>query len=98
MYLLLGICCFIGYFGGDYVTAWILAGGLCILAEAISELTDDVKICMRDRDKTLKDCADKIGTSITKSSINSRFGFGGGITCTDFNDPNYIDTDNVKPV
>lgn len=43
MYMLLGFLCWGFYYFGGHVTAWIIAGAVCILAEGISDLAEEMK-------------------------------------------------------
>lgn len=42
MYMLLGFLCWVFYYFGGHVTAWIY-GAVCILAEGISDLAEEIQ-------------------------------------------------------
>lgn len=81
MYIILGFLCWGFYYFGGHVTAWIIAGGACILAEGISDLAEEMKERGKNRDAVIKKCVDDYRVTLkeinTKNTLNTVYGVGG---------------------
>lgn len=70
MYMFLGILCWAFYYFGGHVTAWIIAGAICILAEGINDVVTGMKSRGKDHDATIKKCVDDY--RVTLKEINAK--------------------------
>lgn len=81
MYMFLGIFCWGVYCLFSHVTAWIIAGAICILAEGISDLAAEMKERGKDHDATIKKCVNDYCVTLkeinTKNTLNTVYGVGG---------------------
>lgn len=75
MYMFLGILCWAFYYFGGHVTAWIIAGAICILAEGISDLAAEMKEREKNHDATIKKCVDDYRATLkeinAKNTLNT---------------------------
>ena len=80
MYILLGFLCWGFYYFGSHVTAWIIAGAVCILAEGISYLSEDMKERGKNHDAVIKKCVDDYCVTLkeinAKNTLNTVYGVG----------------------
>lgn len=92
MYMFLGFFCWGVYCLFGHVTAWIIAGAICILAEGISDLAAEMKARGKDHDATIKKCVENHDATIkrcvedyrgtlkminAKNTLNAVYGVGG---------------------
>ncbi len=81
MYMLLGFLCWGFYYFGGHVTTWIIAGAVCILAEGISDLAEEMKERGKNHDAVIKKCVDDYRVTLkeinTKNTLNTVYGVGG---------------------
>ena len=81
MYMLLGFLCWGFYYFGGHVTAWIIAGAVCILAEGFSYLAEEMKERGKNHDAVIKKCVDDYRVTLkeinTKNTLNTVYGVGG---------------------
>jgi hypothetical protein len=80
MYMLLGVLCWGFYYFGGHVTAWIIAGAVCILAEGFSYLAEEMKERGKNHDAVIKKCVDDYCATLkeinTKNTLNTVYGVG----------------------
>lgn len=81
MYMFLGFFCWAFYYFAGHVTAWIIAGAICILAEGISDLAAEMKTRGKDHDATIKKCVEDYRVTLktinAKNTLNTVYGVGG---------------------
>lgn len=81
MYMILGSLCWGFYYFGGHVTAWIIAGAVCILAEGISDLAEEMKERGKNHDAVIKKCVDAYCVTLkginAKNTLNAVYGVGG---------------------
>ena len=81
MYMFLGFFCWGVYCLFGHVTAWIIAGAICILAEGISDLAAEMKARGKDHDATIKRCVEDYRGTLkminAKNALNTVYGVGG---------------------
>lgn len=88
MYMFLGIFCWALYYFGGHVTAWIIAGAICILAEGINDVVTGMKARGTDHDAVIKKCVDDYCATLkeinAKNTLNTVYGVSGinGFTVT----------------
>lgn len=81
MYMFLGFFCWGVYCLFGHVTAWIIAGAVCILAEGISDLAEEMKERGKNHDAVIKKCVNDYRVTLkeinTKNTLNTVYGVGG---------------------
>lgn len=81
MYMFLGFFCWGVYCLFSHVTAWIIAGAVCILAEGISDLAEEMKERGKNHDAVIKKCVDDYCVTLkginAKNTLNAVYGVGG---------------------
>ncbi len=81
MYMFLGFFCWGVYCLFSHVTVWIIAGAVCILAEGISDLAEEMKERGKNHDAVIKKCVNDYCVTLkeinTKNTLNTVYGVGG---------------------